>query len=262
MTPMKRRITRLIGRQRPAKPTVDAVEPKQEHRVSPTARAAAGAQVTDRAAVGRDAVALGAVIVADHAILTEHAMLGGTAAARGRAVISGWSAVIERATVDGDAWVFGRAVIRGDASIAGHAQVFGDATVGGGAVVDGHAWVHGNATVTDDAWVTGRAQIGGHAVVCGTATISGSLRIGGHAVIGDGAEISCRTDYESHQLSWGERITLYRCDDGGVGIGRSEKVHGPVALGRIHLPDARLGARLDELRELWAAGAALTLADD
>lgn len=262
MTPMKRRITRLIGLRRPAKPTASAVESKDEPRVSPTARVAAGAQVTDRATVGRDAVALGAVTVADHAILTEHAMLGGTAAARGRAVISGWSAVIERATVDGDAWVFGRAVVRGDASVAGHAQAFGDATVGGGAVVDGNAWVHGNATVTGDAWVTGRAQIGGHAVICGTATISGSLRIGGQTVVGDGAEITCRTDYEIHQTSWGETVTLYRCDDGGVGLGRSEKVHGPVALGRFHLPDARLSARVDELRELWDVDSALAPAHD
>lgn len=188
-------------------------------------------------------------------------MLGSTATVRGRAVLSGWAAVIEHATVDGDAWVFGRAVIRGDASIAGHAQVFGDATVSGGAVVDGTAWVHGHATVTDEARVTGRAQIGGHAVICGTATISGPLRIGGHAVIGDGADITRGSDYEVHTLSWGETVTLYRCDD-GVGMGRSRKSHGPITLGRTHLPDPRLGARVNELRELWGTGAALALTDD
>ena len=80
-------------------------------------------------------------------------------------------------------------------------------------------------------------------------------------VIGNGAEITCRTDYESHQLSWGESITLYRCDGGAVGLGRNENVHGPVTLGRTHLPDPRLRERIEELAELWGADTALTVAD-
>ncbi|WP_420124024.1 hypothetical protein [Nakamurella sp.] len=115
--------------------------------------------------------------------------------------------------------------------------------------------------MTDDAWVTGRAQIGGHAVVCGTATISGALRIGGRAVLGDGAEITCATDYETHQLSWGDTVTLYRCDGGAVGLGRNENLHGPVTLGRTHLPDPRLRERIEELAELWGANTAQTAAD-
>ena len=177
--------------------------------------------------------------------------------------VAAGATVLNRATVGGDAWVFGRAVVRGDASIADHAQVFGDATVSGGAVVDGNAWIHGTATVTDDAWVSGRAQIGGHAVVCGSATISGSLRIGGSVVIGDRGEITCGTDYENHRLSWGGTVTLYRCDDGGVGIGRSPTIHGPVGAGHSTLvPDVRLLDRVAELRELWGTGAALALVED
>ncbi len=110
--------------------------------------------------------------------------------------------------------------------------------------------------------MTGRAQIGGHVIVCGSATICGSLRIGGTVVIGDGAEITCASDYETHPLSWGDTMTLYRCDDGGVGIGRSEKTHGPFTLGRTHLPGARLVARIEELQELWGAGTAHLPAGD
>lgn len=262
MTRANRLMPRMFHLRRTEKSVPDAETARERTRISATARIAAGAHICDQARVGGDSVALGAVTVADQAILTEHAMLGGTATARGRAVLSGWCAVIEQATVEGDAWVFGRAVIRGDASIAGHAQAFGDATVAGGAVVDGHAWIHGNATVADDAWISGRAQVGGHAIVCGTATISGSLRIGDRAVIGDGAEITRATDYETHQLSWGETVTLYRCDGGAVGIGRNEKMHGPVIFGRIHLPDARLAARIDELTELWGAGCTLASVDN
>ena len=155
--------------------------------------------------------------------------------------------------IDGDGWVFGRAVVSGRASVAGHAQVFGDATVTAGAVVDGHAWIHGHATISGQAWVSGRAQVGGQALICGDASVSGSLRIGGHTVIGDGADITRPTDVETHRLSWGEYVTLYRCDDGTVGLGRSENNHGPVTLGRTHLPDGRLTARVEELTELWAA---------
>jgi hypothetical protein len=130
--------------------------------------------------------------------------------------------------------------------------VFGDATVTGGAVVDGNAWIHGHATVAGDAWGSGRAQIGGHAIVCGTATVAGALRVGGHTVLGDGADITRGSDFETHRLSWGEYVTLYRCDDGVVGLGRSETLHGPVTSGRTHLLDGRLTARIAELAELWA----------
>ncbi len=220
--------------------------------IAPTARVAAGALVQDQAVIGGSTVALGEVTVADWAQLVEHGMLGGTARLQGRAVLSGWAAVIEQAVIDGDAWVFGRAVVSGHASIAGHAQVFGDATVTGGAVVDGNAWIHGHALVTGDAWVSGRAQVGAHAIVCGTATVAGALRAGGHTVLGDGADITRPGDFETHRLSWGEHVTLYRCDDGVVGLGRSETVHGPVTADRTHLLDGRLTARIAELGELWA----------
>ena len=119
-------------------------------------------------------------------------------------------------------------------------------------MVDGHAWIHGHAQVAGEAWVSGRAQVGGHAIVCGTATVAGALRIGGHTVLGDGADITRATDFETHRLSWGEHVTLYRCDDGAVGLGRSETVHGPASRGRTHLLDGRLTARIEELGDLWA----------
>lgn len=220
-------------------------------RIAPTARVAAGAVVREQATVGGSAVALGAVTVTDRAQLVEHAMIGGAARLQGRAVLSGWAAVIDQAVLDGDAWVFGRAVVSGHGSVAGHAQVFGDATVTGGAVVDGNAWIHGHALVAADAWVSGRAQIGGLAIVCGTATVAGALRVGGHTVLGDGADITRPTDFETHRLSWGEHVTLYRCDDGTVGLGRSETVHGTAASGHTHLLDGRLTARIEALADIW-----------
>jgi len=118
--------------------------------------------------------------------------------------------------------------------------------------VDGHAWIHGHALVAGEAWVSGRAQVGGHAIVCGTATVAGPLRIGGHTVIGDQADITRPDHVETHRLSWGEYVTLYRCDDGSVGLGRNETNHGPATAGRSHLLDGRLSARIEELGEFWA----------
>ena len=152
--------------------------------------------------------------------------------------------------------MFGRAVDqRATRSIGGHAQVFGDATVTGGAVVGGHAWIHGNAHITGEAWVHGRSQIGGHALICGTAVIAGPLRIGGNAVIGDGADIASAADFETHRLSWGEIVTLYRCDDGTVGLGRSATDHGPLTGRRTTLLDTVISRRVAELAEVWAPSA-------
>ena len=39
------------------------------------------------------------------------------------------------------------------------------------------------------------------------------------------------------------------------------KMHGPVTLGRTHLPDPRLLARVDELAEIWGAAPALAAPD-
>ena len=159
--------------------------------------------------------------------------------------------MFDDACLDGDAWVFGRAVISGTAAIGGHAQVFGDATVTAGAVISGHAWIHGHARITDEAWVHGRSQIGGNTLVCGTAVIDGALRIGGNAVIGDHADIRQSSDVEVRQLSWGDTITLYRCDDGAVGLGRSGTDHGPHTSRRSNLLDASTSRRIAELTDLW-----------
>lgn len=180
--------------------------------------------------------------------------------ARGRAVISGWSAVIERATVDGDAWVFGRAAVRGDASIAGHAQVFGDATVGGGAVVDGNVGPRqrdGHRRRLGD-----RTGPDGDAIICGTATISGSLRIGGHTVIGNGAEITCHTDYETHQTSWGRPSPSTAATTAVLGSAAARRctAQSLSAASTCRTPDSALASTT--LRELWGAGTALALADD
>ena len=233
-------------------PAATVNDPEDGPRIADTARVTAGAKVTGRGRVGVQAVAVGAVTVAEDARLTDHAILAGTASVRGRSTLSGWATVIEKAGLDGDAWVFGRAAIAGNASIGGHAQVFGDAHVDGGAVIGGHSWIHGSAHITGEAWVHGRSQIGGRALICGTA---GPLRIGGNIVIGDGADIASATDFETYRLSWGETVTLYRCDNGTVGIGRSATNHGPLIDGRTHLLDPAINDRVRALAEIWSAAA-------
>ena len=97
----------------------------------------------------------------------------------------------------------------------------------------------------------GRSQIGGNTLVCGTAVIDGALRIGGDAVIGDRADIRLSIDVEVRQLSWGDAITLYRCDDGAVGLGRTATDHGPHTSKRSNLLDAATVRLIAELADLW-----------
>ena len=78
------------------------------------------------------------------------------------------------------------------------------------------------------------------------------MRIGGNVVIGDGADITSAADYETHRLSWGEIVTLYRCDNGTVGIGRSATNHGPLTDGRTHLLDPAINDRVRALAEIWS----------
>ena len=92
-------------------------------------------------------------------------------------------------------------------------------------------------------------------MICGTAVIAGPLRIGGNAVIGDAADISESNHVELHVMSWGEPITLYRCEDGTVGLGRSVTDHGPLWSHRPKLLDLALGRRVADLTELWAVPA-------
>ena len=101
----------------------------------------------------------------------------------------------------------------------------------------------------------GRSQIGGRALICGTAVVAGALRIGGTVVIGDGADITCAADYETHRLSWGQTITLYRCQDGAVGLGRSGTDHGPLTGRRALLLGPTVSRRVDELGALWSTAA-------
>lgn len=75
-------------------------------------------------------------------------------------------------------------------------------------------------------------------MICGTAVIAGPLRIGENVIIGDGADIASAADFETHRLSWGETITLNRCEDGAVGLGRTPTDHGPLAGRRTTLLDA------------------------
>ena len=130
--------------------------------------------------------------------------------------------------------------------------MFGDATVTGGAVISGHAWIHGHARITGEAWVHGRSQIGGNALICGTAVIAGPLRIGGNAVIGDGADIRQSERCRDCSGCPGVRpITLYRCDDGTVGLGRSATDHGSHTSKRSNLLDVSTNRRIAELTDLW-----------
>jgi len=103
--------------------------------------------------------------------------------------------------------------------------------------------------------VHGRSQIGGRALICGTAVVAGPLRIGGNVVIGDGADITSASDYQTHRLSWGETITLYRCEDGAVGLGRSGTDHGPLTDRRALLLGPAVGNMVDELGALWSMAA-------
>ena len=98
----------------------------------------------------------------------------------------------------------------------------------------------------------GRSQIGGHALICGTAVIAGPLRIGGNVVIGDGADIASAADFETHRLSWGETITLYRCEDGAVGLGRTSTDHGPITGRSTAMLNTVISRRVAELAEIWA----------
>ena len=107
----------------------------------------------------------------------------------------------------------------------------------------------------------GRSQIGGHALICGTAVDRRAAADRRDVVIGDGADITCAADYETHRLSWGETVTLYRCDDGASASAATRKCTAPSPLGRTHLPDTRLSARVSELMELWST-ASESLADD
>ena len=80
------------------------------------------------------------------------------------------------------------------------------------------------------------------------------MRIGGNVVIGDGADIASGADFETHRLSWGETVTLYRCEDGTVGIGRSATNHGPVSDSHVQLLDPVVSRRVVKLTEVWAPG--------
>ena len=148
--------------------------------------------------------------------------------------------VTGRGRLGGQAVAVGAVTVTDDARVLEHAILAGTATVRGRATVSGWATVIEQATVDGDGWVFGRAAITGRASV------------GGHVVIGDGADITAATDFETHRLSWGETITLYRCEAGTVGIGRDATNHGPIIGGRTHLIDPSINIRVAELAELWA----------
>lgn len=229
-----------------------AVDADDEIRIDDTARVVAGVSLANRARVGGTSVAVGPVSLCEDARLLDQATLAGSATMRGRATLSGHASVIEQAVLDGDAWVFGRAVVQGHASINGHAQVFDGAIVGEGAVISGNAWVYGDARVAGEAWVHGRSRIGGQALICGTAVVAAPMRIGGKVVIGDGGDVAAADHFETHQLSWGETVTLYRCEDGTVGIGRNASIHGPIPTIRRNLLEPALERRIEELTDQYS----------